>query len=369
MTRGAGCQNQAGGNLTQQVTLVVNSANHAPTVSNAAADASGNEGSTLTTNGAFSDQDGNGTLTITKQSGAGTVTDNGDGTWSWSHTPNDDGNGTVVVQASDGIAPAVTDSFNWSAGNVAPNVTSPGPQNASEGTPKSFNLGSFADPGNDGPWTGTVDWGDGSPSEPLGPFASPGSLGSKIHTYADNDTYTVTVTITETGSGTPPSGSATFTANVSYVAPTVSLNGPNAADEGQTKTYTYTVTDPGNDPPTISTSCGANGVKSNEVANSFDCTFPDGPASSTVEVTADDGDPTNNIGTDEIAVQVANIAPTANLTGEPNVDEGSTHTYTYTVTDPGQDGFTVDTGYPTCGTGGTVEAGSHVTTASGGSFE
>src|SRR5215208_6767232 len=97
-------------------------ANHAPTVSTAAEDASGNVGSELTTSGTFSDEDTNDTLTITRLSGAGTVTDNGDGKWSWSHTPNDNGSGTVEVRASDGTA-AVTDSFDWSAANVAPTVT------------------------------------------------------------------------------------------------------------------------------------------------------------------------------------------------------------------------------------------------------
>ncbi len=47
-------------------------------VGTAAADANANEGATLTTIGAFSDQGGNITLTITKVSGDGTVTDNGD---------------------------------------------------------------------------------------------------------------------------------------------------------------------------------------------------------------------------------------------------------------------------------------------------
>ena len=47
------------------------------------------------------------------------------------------------------------------------------------------------------------------------------------------------------------------------------------------------------------------------------------------------------------ASTVANVAPTVTLTGATNVDEGSTHTYTFTVTDPGVDTFTVDTGFPT----------------------
>ena len=74
--------------------------NHAPTVSNAAQDAIGVEGEALTTSGAFSDLDGD-TLSITKQSGAGTVTlsTTNPGQWSWSHTPTDNGSGTVSCGA------------------------------------------------------------------------------------------------------------------------------------------------------------------------------------------------------------------------------------------------------------------------------
>jgi hypothetical protein len=95
---------------------------YAPAVGTAAADANGNEGSPLSTSGSFTDADGNSTLTITKFSGLGTVTDNGDGTWSWSYTPNDNGSGSVVVEASDGEHTAASDSFAWSAANVAPTV-------------------------------------------------------------------------------------------------------------------------------------------------------------------------------------------------------------------------------------------------------
>ncbi len=61
----------------------------------------------------------------------------------------------------------------------------------------------------------------------------------------------------------------------------VVLSGPNSANEGETKTYTYTVTDPGQDPnPTITEECGANATYVTTVAaNHFQCTFPDGPAS------------------------------------------------------------------------------------------
>jgi hypothetical protein len=94
------------------------------------------------------------------------------------------------------------------------------------------------------------------------------------------------------------------------VAPTVTfLTGPTSANEGDTKNYTYSVTDPGNDPnPTITESCGS-GTKSAALTG-FDCMFPDGPASSDVTVTADDGDPSNNVGSASRTVSIANVAPT-----------------------------------------------------------
>ena len=141
-----------------------------------------------------------------------------------------------------------------------------------------------------------------------------------------------------------------MTVTVANVAPTVTLSGDAAANEGDTKTFTYTVSDPGNDPnPTITEDCGANGTKTDTAAaNSFDCTFPDGPASSTVKVSADDGE--RHIGNDSIAVTVSNVKPSVVLSGAATADEGETKTYTYTVTDPGNDTYTAA---EYCGANGT----------------
>jgi hypothetical protein len=48
------------------------------------------------------------------------VTQGAGGAWSWSLTTSDQGSGTVIVQASDGKGGSTTDSFDWSAANVAP---------------------------------------------------------------------------------------------------------------------------------------------------------------------------------------------------------------------------------------------------------
>src|SRR5205814_1585770 len=84
----------------------------------------------------------------------------------------------------------------------------------------------------------------------------------------------------------------TTVVSVLNVKPTVVLSGDDTTNEGQTKTYTYTVTDPGVDTYTAVESCGGNGdYTDTAAADSFTCFFPDGPASTdvTVKVTDSDG--------------------------------------------------------------------------------
>jgi len=53
---------------------------------------------------------------------------------------------------------------------------------------------SFSDPDNDGPWSYTIDWGDGSSSS--GSSSSQGSL-TGSHNYLLPGPYRVTVTVTD----------------------------------------------------------------------------------------------------------------------------------------------------------------------------
>ena len=69
-----------------------------------------------------------------------------------------------------------------------------------------------------------------------------------------------------------------------------------------------------------------------------------------------------------------NVAPTVVLTGADEVTEGTTHTYTFEVDDPGDDEFSVVAGYPDCGNAGATNNGVLVAdslelTATGGSFK
>ena len=283
----------------------------------------------------------------------------------------------VAIKVADSDGASDTDSESVvvvQVANVNPSVSAPADQAANEGASTSFTLGSFSDPGPDSPWTVDVDWGDGS-AHGTASKSTTGSLGSMSHTYADGPaTRTVTVTVTDKNGGV---GSASFQVTVANVAPTVALSAANdlAVNEGPAEhTYSYSISDPGADTvSSVSTSCGANGVKvagsdtNTNTAGSFKCTFADGPASSVVSAQATDSDgAAGNTATQTVVV--ANVAPTVVLSGAASVNEGSTHTYSYTVTDPGQDSFTVSTGYPSCGTGGSV-SGTPSTTASGGSFD
>ena len=171
--------------------------------------------------------------------------------------------------------------------NAAPSVTPAANQTSNEGALHSFDLGSFSDAGaGDGPWHVSVDWGDGSSATTFD-TSSQGLLGTRNHTYADGpNTWTVTVTVTD---GDGSSGSATFDVDVNNVAPSVTLNGPNPVDEGTTHTYSFTVTDPGQDAFTVDAgpTCGGGGtyvagsLSTNPGGGSFQCSFPDGPATTT----------------------------------------------------------------------------------------
>ena len=86
------------------------------------------------------------------------------------------------------------------------------------------------------------------------------------------------------------------------MAPTVTLSAANdlTVNEGSNETYSFTVSDPGDDTfSVVSVSCGINGSQvgtttMTATGGSFVCTFPDGPANSTVSVQVKDTDNANS---------------------------------------------------------------------------
>ena len=111
-----------------------------------------------------------------------------------------------AVLASDGLrTPALTDVTLGSVGappNAAPVASAATDQDGTEGVEGSFDLGSFTDAGDAGPWDVTVDWGDGSTP---GTFevTPAGPIGTRAHTYTDDATYDVSVTVSDGSSRTP----------------------------------------------------------------------------------------------------------------------------------------------------------------------
>ena len=135
--------------------------NQPPAVSIAAADASGPEGSTLATNGAFTDSDDD-PLSLT-MSGAGVLTPHSDGTWSWTLPTDDDGAGTVVVTAVDDDGESASDGFSWSSTNVAPTITALDPSAGTVLRNADVTWTATAtDPGSADAWTWSFDGGAGT---------------------------------------------------------------------------------------------------------------------------------------------------------------------------------------------------------------
>jgi hypothetical protein len=118
----------------------------------------------------------------------------------------------------------------------------PGSQSAKEGTATTFSLGSFS--GGVGPYTVTVDWGDGSARSTFS--ASPGALAA-AHAYANDRSlpYTVNVLVVD---ATGASATGSFAVAVANVAPTVKITSPVSGaiyGTGKTLSLTASFTDPG----------------------------------------------------------------------------------------------------------------------------
>lgn len=169
---------------------------YAPAVLVQAADATGAEGDTLATEGSFSDADGNASLTLSVPDGTpGTFTDNLDGTFDWSLGTDDDAAGSVTVTADDGEHATASQTFGYSASNVAPTVTA----SATATAACTVSLGAtFTDPGTADTHSAVIAWGDSSDDTIVDPATTP--IGAS-HTYASNGTFTALVTVTDDDGG------------------------------------------------------------------------------------------------------------------------------------------------------------------------
>lgn len=275
-----------------------------------------NEGQIATNAGTFRDA-----VSIVADIGT-VVVDGAPGTWSWSYATDDDLDQDVTITATNNNGDATSVSFALTVNNVAPTPTVAGiPVSPAEGD--TISLGSsLSDPG-------TLDTHTYAWNVTKNGTAYDSGTGTTIDfTPDDNGTYLVTLTITDDDSGV---GTATEKIEVSNVAPSVTLSGPTAANEGQTHSYSFTASDPGADTfSALSINAGPDASVSNQTFDSvtgtggFDVSFHDGPNTTAVTVQLEDSDGAAG-DVAAIDVVVANVAPTVAVDqAAVSVDEADT---------------------------------------------
>ena len=126
------------------------------------------------------------------------------------HAYRDNGVFTVTVTARDKDNATATATMTVTVNNVAPSLSGlGGPATIQEGSTFSRSNLSFNDPGPVDAWTGTVDYGDGTPLQNLtfnintgGNGFPRGSFSIPSHQYVDDGNFTATVVITDKDGGT-----------------------------------------------------------------------------------------------------------------------------------------------------------------------
>ncbi len=212
--------------------------NQAPTITVDTAGVSVDEGTTAQNSGTFNDADATDIVTLSASSGD--VQDNGDGTWSWSfNSTNQLATTAITITATDLQGEASSVEFDLTVNNVAPTVSiAPTTTVLDEG--QTFTAaGSFTDPSDD-TWTATVNYGDGSGSQPL--VLNPDKTFSLENTYGDSGEYSVTVSVTDDSGAI---GFEVLSVTVNNVAPVVDLGTGATIDEGDTWLGSGSFTDPG----------------------------------------------------------------------------------------------------------------------------
>src|SRR5207302_1685587 len=313
--------------------------NVAPTIA-ISGNASVNEGSSYSlTLGAVSDP---GTDTVSSyvvhwgDGSSSTYSSNGVKSHTYADGPNDY-NVTVDLVDEDGSFLNRANALSVHVNNVAPSIVISGNASVNEGSSYSLTLGAVSDPGTDTVSSYVVHWGDGHSD-------TYSSNGAKSHTYADGPSDHA-ITVDQIGRAASRLDRANaLSVHVNNVAPSIAISGNATVNEGSSYSLTLgAVSDPGTD--TVSSyvvhwgdgqsdTYGSNGAKSH--------TYADGPSDHAITVDLVDEDGSYLDRANALSVHVNNVAPTAHLTGDATAEEGTTHTYSYTVSDPGDDTFSVN---------------------------
>jgi hypothetical protein len=271
-------------------------------------------------------------LTYSKVAGPshGTSTVNADGSFTYNPAPNYNGPDAFTFKANDGFLDGNTATYDVTVNpvNDAPVLDPIGNQSVDEDTLLTFTASATDVDGTDSltfslvgapagasidPSTGVVAW---TPTESQGPGS-----------------YTFDVVVTD--DGTPNLADAeTITVTVAEVnvAPVLGAIGNQSVDEGSTLSFTAAASD--HDVPantlTFSLVGAPVGATIDPSSGAFSWTpTDDGSATFTVRVT-DNGTPSLH-DEEQITVTVTNVAPTAFLSNNGPVDEGSPATVTFTT--------------------------------------
>jgi hypothetical protein len=209
--------------------------------------------------------------------------------------------------------------------NVAPTLAISGPANVNEGSSYTLNLSS-SDAGTDTINHWAISWGDSTQ-------VVAGNPTSVTHTYADGSaSYTISATATDED-GTYNAGN-TVGVTVNNVAPTLAISGAASVNEGSTYTLNLSSFDPGADTInhwTINWGDSTQTVSGSPASVTH--IYADGPFSYTISATATDEDGTFAAG-NTVAVNVLNVAPTANPGGPYLTFDDVPITLTGSGTDP-----------------------------------
>ncbi|UCE37509.1 MAG: right-handed parallel beta-helix repeat-containing protein [Thermoplasmata archaeon] len=266
----------------------------------------------------------------------------GDGIWDtpWSTSPYatytwyDDYTGIAIVEVTDGTY-SDTHSTNVIVNNVAPTADfgNNGPKD--EGSTVTVSFTNQYDPGLfDTVFTYSFDW------ENDGTYDIVDQTGSSAtHTWNDNGIFTVKGKIMDKDGGYTE---YTTDVTVNNVAPTVDAGSDQAADEGDTVSFSGTFTDPGSeDTHTIEWDYNYDGITftvDDSGSLTTSTVFADnGVFIVALRVTDDDGDE----GLDTLTVTVSNVPPIAIAeVSQYVVDEGTPLNFYGSQIDPGADTFT-----------------------------